>query len=866
MTGINRKSVLQTPQAATGYSFPMKPYDIQLDFMKRLYETIENGEFGIFESPTGTGKSLSIICGALTWLLHNRERHKRAEDASATSDELPDWVMAYERKQMAEKDENSELAKYKRWIARVRRREAVSGMRDDRKWNNAESRKRKLEEPKKEGDDEHILVDAYFSGDDEDGGDVRYSTEVQKLMDRRSANKPLFADSDSSSDSDNGTDESHQPPQEPDEIKVFYASRTHSQLQQFVNELKRTQFAITGGNQVKCVTLGSRWQLCINQKARKGCQSVHPVNERCLEMQQDSNKKNKCQYLPTQQTPMFDFKDTVGHKIMDIEELAQEGQRLRTCPYYGTRASIRPAQVVALPYNMLLSQTARESMGISLAGNVVIVDEAHNLIDTILAIHSIAINGKTIRALLEMLQMYLTKYWQRLKGRNVVYIRQTIALLKALNKYTRNAASKEGDVKVLPVNELLQQAHADHINVYKIDRYLRESKLGRKLNMFSDRQQQPQADNQKRMRTDAGYKRGNVVTNLISSPATAVATFESFMECIGNPERKGSRMVVRSLPDDVELKYLLLDPSEAFGSICQQARAVILAGGTMKPANDVVEQLLPDNDNNNEHSMLDPGNVKLYAWNHVVDSSHICTMSIDQGPSGIPLSFAFQNQSDNRRLQEAGQALAGLCNVIPGGVVAFFPSYGLLEKMHKNWTENGIIGRIEKKKPLFKESSDNVNVLDRYTEQVDRPGSTGALLLSVVGGKLSEGINFSNDLGRAVVMVGVPFPSLTSPELAERLSYYDGGAGKTGGAMGPRARQLYESLCMRAVNQSIGRAIRHREDYAAILFLDARYAEPRIAGKLPEWIVGKELRLESLGFGPALAKVATFFRNKKQAG
>ena len=36
------------------FSFPFKPYDIQIDFMKKLYETLEGGNIGIFESPTGT--------------------------------------------------------------------------------------------------------------------------------------------------------------------------------------------------------------------------------------------------------------------------------------------------------------------------------------------------------------------------------------------------------------------------------------------------------------------------------------------------------------------------------------------------------------------------------------------------------------------------------------------------------------------------------------------------------------------------------------------------------------------------------------------------------------------------------------------
>ena len=41
---------------------------------------------------------------------------------------------------------------------------------------------------------------------------------------------------------------------------------------------------------------------------------------------------------------------------------------------------------------------------------------------------------------------------------------------------------------------------------------------------------------------------------------------------------------------------------------------------------------------------------------------------------------------------------------------------------------------------------------------------------------------------------------------------------------------------MKAVNQSIGRSIRHIKDYSTICLLDQRYLQERIQKKLPMWI------------------------------
>lgn len=104
------------PKQPTEFHHPYSPYDVQLEFMKAAYDVLERGagQIGILESPTGTGKSLSLICASMTWL---RSFKRRQFDASvhvdpSLADSEPQWIidqmLQRKRKELVSKWEERE--------------------------------------------------------------------------------------------------------------------------------------------------------------------------------------------------------------------------------------------------------------------------------------------------------------------------------------------------------------------------------------------------------------------------------------------------------------------------------------------------------------------------------------------------------------------------------------------------------------------------------------------------------------------------------------------------------------------------------------------------------------------------------------
>ncbi|KAI8602659.1 helicase C-terminal domain-containing protein [Dissophora ornata] len=938
------------------------PYSIQTQFMQQLFECIDRRKVGIFESPTGTGKSLSMICGAVSWLTeHERAEQEQAEreqeeqaEAKAgnrshmtsikssraqSTDDTPDWVQQHRAVSDAAIEREEREARRIALEARVQKiRDREKRMRD----NMARKMKRQAmgmnaigqDLDEEDMDDTEFLVDEYDSDDNSNGGRKaknsisgyeNVSKEVLELLKRYAAHG-------SRRTGFNIDDED----QEPDVLKIYYCSRTHSQLSQFIDELRKTSY----GDHLHVISLGSRKSLCINDRFRQKAAlksshtsepivNVNKLNDACLDAQKSGTPSDqRCESDTSMDSDekLLEFRDHTLARVRDIEELAELGTELETCPYYGSRQTVRHCQLVTLPYNLLLHASTRDSLKLVIKNNILLLDEAHNLINSLLQMHSVALTLQQIVLAQEQLNVYLKRYEKRLSSTNEGHIRVLIRILKCLGGFLQGPSggrSHRSIDRVMKVNEFLHDAGMDHINLFKAHAYLETSGVARKLQGLHESLQRKEAKRvakeEEKMTVKIHQGRNNSSKastqqlprpNPTMSTTPILLTVDAFLMSLLNADNDGRVIITMEeensgAGDEADDAFMLLNPANVFKPLVDEARSVILAGGTMEPVSDLLSHLFPylrDTEDGSTGGLSHSNGAASYprihrfSCGHVIPKENLMTIVMEKTPTGGSIELNFANRTLGQVMDGIGQSLVNVLGMIPDGVVVFFVSYSYMAQVLTRWQTKGttasgavatstIMERIQARKRVFvepREANEADRMLKEYQNCIyEKPeheaapsgGPRGAVLFSVVGGKMSEGINFSDRLGRGVVMVGMPFPNKGSAELQERMRYMDqiqqqGLEKSPQSTIQPSSLRMtagseyYENLCMRAVNQSIGRAIRHQGDYAVIVLMDKRYGAPRIRKKLPGWI-GSSIEVCEQ-FGPVVSKLAGFFRTKRE--
>ena len=259
-------------------------------------------------------------------------------------------------------------------------------------------------------------------------------------------------------------------------------------------------------------------------------------------------------------------------------------------------------------------------------------------------------------------------------------------------------------------------------------------------------------------------------------------------------------------------KILCMDPSIVFKSISNISHSIIISSGTLSPLDQLEEELNVKFD------------VKL-STRHIIDSSQVLPLIIDK-LNNVLLSSLKKDLSKNsdQIFFEIGNFLNSILDSIPDGVLFFFPSNSILNSMISFWKEKKIFEKIQEKKPIFLLNSSNQiedgKQLKEYTKEIDKK-KKGAILMGVMRGRMSEGIDFADEQSRCVIIFGIPFPNLGDPDIVLKKKFR------------PNS-DWYVSQTFRSVCQAIGRGIRNKNDYSSIILIDYRYQHER--KYLPIWL------------------------------
>ena len=106
-------------------------------------------------------------------------------------------------------------------------------------------------------------------------------------------------------------------------------------------------------------------------------------------------------------------------------------------------------------------------------------------------------------------------------------------------------------------------------------------------------------------------------------------------------------------------------------------------------------------------------------------------------------------------------------------------------------------------------------------------------------GKISEGIDFADAMCRGCIVLGIPYPGLKDPGVILKREFNTAHKELLNGS------EWFDGEAFRGLNQALGRAIRHVNDYGAILLLDSRFHAPKYQRYLSRWVQGNVANADS---------------------
>ncbi|KAL9696154.1 hypothetical protein quinque_015439 [Culex quinquefasciatus] len=754
-------------------NFPFEPYQVQRDYMARVIECLQNSSNGVLESPTGTGKTLSLLCSSLAWILH-----KKAQ------------VQASQRTNV------SELKEF-------------------------EFEKKKI------------------GG----GGGGGPKPEMDKLLDELNEN----------SGKEGGRW---------GVPKIIYASRTHSQLTQAMQEMKNTSYGF-----MRAVILGSRDQLCIHPEVAKEEGNAVKTNLCKAKIQ-----ARACSFYSRVEASK-ERPEITGSTIMDIEDLVRVSTKLKACPFFMSKELIENADVLFMPYNYLLDPKARKANNLELANTIIILDEAHNVDKMCEESASMQIRSSDIALCIDdvtsiMKVMDNTVAIPEDDDAKKDFTIDDLALLKEM------LLSLEKTVDEIPVMfsqggstqpgtyifEIFEKANIKegnyHIIAQLLENIIQYIATITEKNNFVRRGGGLQILAESLSIMFAGS--GPQYRESIDKCYKCHIDIEEQKKVRGNTKQADGWTATKQLVPSVKtnakvINFWCFNPGFGMRQLLgRNARSIILTSGTLAPLKPLISELDI------------PIAVKLENP-HIIDGSQVCVKIVGQGPDKESLNSSYGNRDNPKYISSLGRTILSFCPIIPGGLLVFFPSYPLLNKCQEAWQETGIWAQISRTKPIFVEPRGKdqfLNTMTEYYAKINDPDGKGAVFMAVCRGKVSEGLDFADMNGRACIITGLPFPPLKDARVILKKRYLQEVRTRENEIIS--GDEWYSLEAARAVNQAIGRVIRHKNDYGAILLCDNRFHNPRQKAQLSSWIQKHLNTAQHPTFGPIVRELSQFFRNAEK--
>ncbi|XP_047157903.1 regulator of telomere elongation helicase 1 homolog isoform X1 [Vigna umbellata] len=625
---------------------------------------------------------------------------------------------------------------------------------------------------------------------------------------------------------------------------IVYASRTHSQIRQVIQELKRTSY------RPKMGVLGSREQLCIHDEVKllRGKTQTNACRSLCRR----KRGKHHCSHFHRVADYLKD-NSHLGEEPVDIEDLVNIGRTFGPCPYYLSKELHKFVDIVFAPYNYLIDRGYRNSLQLSWNNSVLIFDEAHNLESICADAASFDLPSWLLTACIKEAESCINLSIERRdktndKSQNPDDFAILRALLLKLEKRISEVPieSKElGYTKPGPyIYELLADLNITHKTASKLI-----STIDVASTLIEEHNQQKSTGTVCRL-----DRIGEILEIVFRDGRTSHA------KCYRVHVREVEAWAVNDSKGKVSrtLSWWCFNPGIAMEDFRNKygVRSIILTSGTLSPMESFAEELKLDFPIRLENP-------------HVITPNQIWAGVVPVGPSGHTFNSSYRTRDSPEYKKDLGNAIVNLARIVPDGLLVFFPSYYLLDQTIGSWksvsNENSmsIWDRICKhKKPVIepRESSSFPLSIKDYMTKLNDTSTSGAVFFAVCRGKVSEGLDFADHAGRAVVITGLPFATSTDPKVRLKREYLD----KQSRPQGELFKVLtgdewYNQQASRAVNQAVGRVIRHRHDYGAIILCDERFSHQHRLSQVSRWLQ-PHIKCFSR-FGEVVFTLTRFFRD-----